>query len=80
MTLHEPNTIHCVDCMDGLKEMPDNHVDLAIVDPPYGIKVGGSNLAEPTTYKTFDDSSIPSADYFRELQRVYQFTRQTALI
>ena len=25
-----------MDCMEGLKEMPDKSVDLAIVDPPYG--------------------------------------------
>lgn len=24
------------DCMEGMKEMPDKCVDLAIVDPPYG--------------------------------------------
>ena len=26
------------DCMEGMKEYPDNHFDLAIVDPPYGMK------------------------------------------
>ena len=25
-----------MDCMEGLKEMPDKSIDLAIVDPPYG--------------------------------------------
>ena len=25
------------DCMDYMKDMPDNAFDLAIVDPPYGI-------------------------------------------
>jgi DNA modification methylase len=24
------------DCMQGMKEFPDNYFDLAIVDPPYG--------------------------------------------
>ena len=24
------------DCMDAMKEFPDNFFDLAIVDPPYG--------------------------------------------
>lgn len=24
------------DCMEYLKDYPDNHFDLAIVDPPYG--------------------------------------------
>jgi site-specific DNA-methyltransferase (adenine-specific) len=26
-----------MDCMDLMAEFPDNHFDLAIVDPPYGI-------------------------------------------
>ena len=25
-----------MDCMQGMKEFPDNYFDLAIVDPPYG--------------------------------------------
>lgn len=25
-----------IDCMQGMKEFPDNYFDLAIVDPPYG--------------------------------------------
>ena len=28
------------DCMDGLRALPDNSFDLAIVDPPYGINMG----------------------------------------
>lgn len=27
------------DCMEGMKEFPDDYFDLAIVDPPYGISV-----------------------------------------
>ncbi len=27
-----------MDCMQGMKEFPDKYFDLAIVDPPYGIK------------------------------------------
>jgi site-specific DNA-methyltransferase (adenine-specific) len=26
-----------MDCIEGMKQYPDNHFDLAIVDPPYGI-------------------------------------------
>ena len=26
-----------MDCMEAMKDMPDNAFDLAIVDPPYGI-------------------------------------------
>ena len=32
-----------LDCMEGMKEFPDNYFDLAIVDPPYGINIGNSD-------------------------------------
>jgi len=56
---------------------PDNHFDLAIVDPPYGIdisktgNVGGNNLGKTKDYgKKEWDSVIPTAGYFKELKRV----------
>ena len=30
-----------IDCMEYMKDIPDNYFDLAIVDPPYGIKESG---------------------------------------
>ena len=30
-----------MDCMEGMKSFPDKYFDLAIVDPPYGIKENG---------------------------------------
>lgn len=35
--------LRLADCMDVMKEFPDKHFDLAIVDPPYGI--GAENHA-----------------------------------
>jgi len=32
----KPDIINC-DCMELMKEFPDNHFALAIVDPPYGV-------------------------------------------
>lgn len=32
---------YCMDCMDFMKLLPDKAFDLAIVDPPYGISMGG---------------------------------------
>lgn len=29
------NQIYCEDCLEGLKKIPDNSVDLVIIDPPY---------------------------------------------
>lgn len=69
------------DCMDpeiGLPSYPDNHFDLAIVDPPYGIKEDGRNnhtrssLAKSNNYQhNFRyDNSAPNPAYFVELLRV----------
>ncbi len=49
-----------IDCMDGMKEFPDQYFDLAVVDPPYGINVdtvgrgkARSKLAVARDYKSF---------------------------
>ena len=34
--MYEQPNLYNADCMDGMKEFPDNFFDLAIVDPPYG--------------------------------------------
>jgi len=31
------NKIYNKDCLEGLKEIPDNSIDLIITDPPYNI-------------------------------------------
>jgi site-specific DNA-methyltransferase (adenine-specific) len=62
-----------MDCMDLMRDLPDNHFDLAIVDPPYGIGMSGGNVG----YKGNNDlerkewdSATPDADYFVEIKRV----------
>ena len=66
------------DCMDLMQETPDNHFDLAIVDPPYGINVGDNKAGmgrrkgdAKASYKMGDwDSEPPPVGYFDELMRV----------
>ena len=66
------------DCMDMMREFKDNHFELAIVDPPYGIGESGSRnksrgkLAVSKDYKPFagDDLRPPEPEYFSELFRV----------
>ena len=29
------NKLHLMDCMEGMKEFPDNYFDLSIIDPPF---------------------------------------------
>ena len=63
------------DCMVGMARYPDKHFDLAIVDPPYGIKdliVNGGekgrrlNVAKGLAKFDF----VPPKEYFEELYRV----------
>ena len=65
------------DNMELMARYPDNHFDLAIVDPPYGIDVGnqsqgkGGGVAKKTNYTVKDwDKSAPPIEYFNELIRV----------
>ena len=69
-----------MDCMEGMKEFPDNYFELAIVDPPYGIGEGGEKnktrtaLAKAKEYKNFHGADLKSPDmeYFSELFRISQ--------
>lgn len=65
-------TIINADCMDILRSLPDNAFDLAIADPPYGIKnfAGAtSRLAKYGQLQTVNDMK-PSAELLAELFRV----------
>ena len=35
------NKVHCADCLEFMKDIPDKSVDLILTDPPYGINKGG---------------------------------------
>ena len=63
------------DCMDLMREFPDKHFELAIVDPPYGIGFDGEVESmvgdHGKGYKRKDwDSTAPGLEYFNELRRV----------
>ena len=54
------NTIILGDCLEKLKTIPDNSIDLIVTDPPYGIKFMGKKW----------DKAIPSIDIWKECLRV----------
>lgn len=62
------------DCMDYLKDYPDNYFQLACVDPPYGIGANKMTLGngKKKIYRGGSDwdASIPTAEYWTELFRV----------
>ena len=57
------------DCMEIMKQYPDKHFDLAIVDPPYGINITKNKRLNNNSVNDWD-SKIPSNEYFTELKRV----------
>jgi site-specific DNA-methyltransferase (adenine-specific) len=65
------------DCVEAMKEYPDNYWDLAVVDPPYGIDINnqsqgkGGGVARKIDYTKKDwDKTAPEIIYFNELRRV----------
>jgi site-specific DNA-methyltransferase (adenine-specific) len=62
--------------LELMKRYEDNHFDLSIVDPPYGINmdgghIGGSVLAKTTAYTKKEwDKETPTKEYYNELMRV----------
>ena len=73
-------TITLEDNMDLMARYEDKYFDLAIVDPPYGIRFGEFNRTNKDSngvrYKANKynhgkwDNEIPPAEYFAELKRV----------
>ena len=73
--------VYLEDCVTALKRYADNHFDLAIVDPPYGLGMGTVRIpSEKNTnsqqkfYKDLKskrwDDNTPNKEYFDELKRV----------
>jgi site-specific DNA-methyltransferase (adenine-specific) len=64
------------DNMELMARYEDNHFELAIVDPPYGIgadkaqNTGGEKFGYKKYKETDWDSEIPNKEYFTELFRV----------
>jgi site-specific DNA-methyltransferase (adenine-specific) len=57
------------DNMQLMARYEDNHFDLAIVDPPYGIDVTKNKRLNNNSNNDWDNE-IPSAEYFKQLKRV----------
>ena len=70
----ELNKLYLMDCMEGMKQFPDKYFELAIVDPPYGIKKHKAQGLSKTHFKKWVggewDNDRPSPEYFEELKRI----------
>jgi site-specific DNA-methyltransferase (adenine-specific) len=55
------NNFYLMDCQDGMKQLPDKCIDLAIVDPPYGINAPDMRMgSNPNRSKNDGHSSGPA--------------------
>lgn len=61
--------VYNIDCKEGMRKYDDKYFDLAIVDPPYGIKLSSNPFRQKLEKKDWDNS-IPDEEYFKELFRV----------
>lgn len=72
------NTVHCMDCIEFMKWLPDQSVDLILTDPPYGIGNDGGSYRDRkwwghrTLEKLHRDKDIPEQQYFEEMLRVWK--------
>jgi site-specific DNA-methyltransferase (adenine-specific) len=75
MTHYKTDTLdlRLMDCMDLMREFPDKHFDLAIVDPPYGLGnklVTGGTWSVKYQKKGAEWDVAPDKEYFNEMMRV----------
>lgn len=69
------NNVLNMDCLDLLKTLPDNSIDIVITDPPYGLSYNGRGKIN--SFEVFAGDSLPNVDYeafmlavFKEFYRV----------
>lgn len=66
----EINKVHCWDCLELMKQIPDKSVDLVLTDPPYGMEYV-SSWRKHKHDKIKDDNNLDwVADFMRELYRI----------
>lgn len=68
-------TLH-IDCLEYMRSLPDNHFDLLIADPPYGLDKKSTQGRGRLKNRILNKDSIhdwdvaPSAEVFAEMRRV----------
>jgi len=55
------NTIHNMDCLNGLRQIADKSIDLIVTDPPYEITTSGAGI-----YKQADKQYVKELDFMKD--------------
>ena len=57
----ELNKIYNMDCLEGLKLIPDKSIDLVVTDPPYDIQTSGAGI-----YKQADKQYVKELNFMKD--------------
>ena len=57
----ELNKIHNMDCLEGLRMLPDKSIDLVVTDPPYDIQTSGAGI-----YKQADKQYVKELNFMKD--------------
>ena len=71
----EPNNIYCMDCLEGMKKMADDLVDISVTSPPYnlGVSTRGNLYGGYHDDMTMDEYYIFIRDVLKEMIRVSKY-------
>lgn len=64
--MFELNTFHLMDCMEGMKQIPDKYFDLAIVDPQYGINAPNMKMGTNMNRKDGHGNGMSTAERLKK--------------
>ena len=75
VTMKPVSEVLNIDCLEYMKSLPDNHFDLCIADPPYGICINESigrrkGDAHSGRKKALWDKEPPSEEVFNHIFRI----------
>ncbi len=63
MTTLERPLLLLGDCLEQLRELPDNSVDSVVTDPPYGLSFMGKKWDYDVPVPPLDTASIPATAF-----------------
>ena len=70
------NKIHHIDCLEFMKQVPDDYFDLVLTDPPYGLgdKLSKGGNKKVKFHQDYNKSNwideVPSDEVFKEIFRI----------
>jgi len=67
----ELNKVYNMDCIEGMKKIDDNSVDLVVTDPPYAVLgINSGYRQEWDIFQSFDEYLKFIKEIFKEIERV----------